>query len=80
MLHVYPLMAQELDAGTSIPPATPIVPQERGWADHQRVEQQADLARLFGSMSLPLTLLAQRTGAATADAGCIHYPQASIGF
>src|SRR6266536_2987838 len=73
-------MAQELDAGTSILSATPIAPQERGRADHERVEQHADLARLFGGTALPLTLLAERTGAATADAGRIHHPRASIGF
>src|SRR5438105_3221000 len=29
MLHIHSLGAQELDTGTSIPPATPIMPQER---------------------------------------------------
>jgi len=55
------LSAQELDAGTSIPPATPIVPQERGLADHERVEQHPDLTRLFGGTALR-TLHGSRTG------------------
>lgn len=80
MLHVYPLRAQELDAGTSIAPATPIVPEKRGRADHERVKQHTDLARFFGGAALPLTLLTQRARAATADAGYIHHPQTSIGF
>ncbi len=76
--HISPLMAQELDAGASIPSATPIVPEERGRADHERVEQHTDLARLFGGTTLPLTWLTQRAGAATADTGRIHHPQTSI--
>ena len=42
------LRAQELDTGTSIPPATPVMPQERSRANHERMQQHADLARLFG--------------------------------
>ena len=80
MLHVHSLGTQELDAGTSISPAAPIVPQERGQADHERVEQHTHLTRLFGSTTLPLALLAQRAGATTADTSSIHHPQASIGF
>src|SRR5258708_7177465 len=44
------------------------------------MQQDAHLARLFGSAAIPLTLVAQGTGTATADAGCIHHAQASIGF
>jgi hypothetical protein len=44
------------------------------------MQQHADLARLCGGAALPLALLAQRTGTATADAGPIHDAQASIGF
>jgi len=43
-------------------------------------EPHADLTRLFGGTTLPLTLVAQRTGTTTADAGTIHDAQASIGF
>lgn len=80
VLHIYPLGAQELDAGPSIPSATPIMPQQRSRADYQRVEQHTHLARFFGGVALPLTRLAERTRTATADAGRIHHPQASIGF
>ena len=37
-------------------------------------------ARLLGGAALPLALLAQRTGATTADAGSIHDAQAPVGF
>jgi hypothetical protein len=80
MLHVHSLGVHKLDAGPSIAPATPITPQQRSRANHERMQQHADLARLFGGMALPLTLLTQRTGAATAHTGSIHHPQASIGF
>ena len=80
MLHVHSLGPQELDAGTSIPPATPVMPQERSRANHERMQQHADLARLFGGTALPLALLAQRTRAATPNAGPIDHPQTSIGF
>src|SRR6266516_586027 len=80
MLHVHSLGAQELDAGTSIPPAAPITPEESGRADHEGVEQHTDLARLFGGTTLPLTLLTQSAGAAPADTGRIPHPQTSISF
>lgn len=44
------------------------------------MEQHAHLTRLFGGIAQPLTLLAQSTGAATANAGRIHHAQDSIGF
>src|SRR5260370_12761011 len=44
------------------------------------MEQDAHLARLARFAPLPLALLAQRAGAATANAGGIHHAQASISF
>jgi hypothetical protein len=58
--------------------ATPITPEQRGRTNGQWVQQDTDLTRLFGSAALPLTLLAQRTGAATVDAGCIDHAQTPI--
>src|SRR5258708_36202849 len=46
----------------------------------ERMQQHTDLARLFGNAAIPLALLAQRTRAALANAGCIHNAQAAIGF
>ena len=79
-MHVDSLTAQQLDAGPSMLSPAPVTPEERSRADFERVEQHTHLARLFGGAALPLTLLAQGTGAAAADAGCIHHAQASIGF
>ena len=42
------------------------------------MQQDADLAWLLGGLPLPLTLLAQPTGTATADAGSIHDAQTPI--
>jgi hypothetical protein len=44
------------------------------------MQQHADLAWLFGSAAVPLTLLAQWAGATMANAGSIHDTQAPIGF
>jgi hypothetical protein len=44
------------------------------------MQQHADLTRLLGGAALPLALLAQPTGATTADAGSIDHAQASVSF
>ena len=61
-------------------PATPVLPEERRSTDRERMQQDADLARLLRSAALPLTLLAQRTGTTTADAGSVDDAQAPVGF
>ena len=73
-------MPHQLPARTPMHSPTPIVPQQGRRADDKRMKKHADLARLLGSRAIPLALLAQRTGAATANAGSIHDTQASIGF
>src|SRR5437868_2137029 len=44
------------------------------------MQQHTDLARLCRRTAIPLTLLAQRTGTTTVNAGNIHHAQAAIGF
>src|SRR2546430_190903 len=44
------------------------------------MQQHTDLARLCRRTAIPLTLLAQRTGTTTVNAGAIHHAQAAIGF
>src|SRR5260370_26102619 len=44
------------------------------------MEQHAHLPRFLRGAPPPLALVAQRAGATTADAGCIHHTAASIGF
>lgn len=61
-------------------PSAPITPLQRGWIDNERMQEYAHLAWLRGLAAIPLTLLAQRARAATANAGSIHDAQASIGF
>jgi hypothetical protein len=78
--HLNALMAHELHTGAPVFSAAPISPQERGGTHLERMEQHADLAWLCGRAAIPLTLFAQRTGTATADAGSIDHAQASIGF
>ena len=74
------LFAQELDTGASVDSTTPVLPEERRIPNDKRMEQDAHLARLARFAPLPLALLAQRAGAATANAGSIHHAQASISF
>jgi hypothetical protein len=79
-LHLHALVEKQVDAGPSMNPLTPVTPVEGSGTDGHWMQQDTHLARLFGRTALPLTLPAQRTGAATANAGCIHHTQASIGF
>jgi hypothetical protein len=44
------------------------------------MQQHADLAWFCCGVALPLTLLTQRTGTTTANAGSIHHAQAAIDF
>jgi len=73
-------LAVQVQAGPPMQPPAPITPEQRSRPHRQRMQQHADLARLRYSAALPLTLFAQRTGAATADAGSIDHAQASIGL
>jgi len=74
------LMADQLDARPAILPPIPVTPEKRRLPDHKRMQEHADLARLLGGAALPLALLAQRTGTATADTGSIHDAQAPVSF
>ena len=58
----------------------PVTPEEWPFPDHERMEEDADLARFARFVTLPLTRLSQRTGTATAHAGPIHHAQTPIGF
>jgi len=58
----------------------PVPPEKRLRTDGQWMQQPTSLAWFLGGAALPLALRAQRTGAATADAGPIHDAQAAIGF
>jgi hypothetical protein len=78
--HLAVLITHQLYARPPVEPPPPILPEKWLRTDSQGVQQDTDLARLFGDAAIPLTLLAQRTGATTANAGSIHHTQASIGF
>lgn len=80
LLDVQALMTKQLYADPPVMPTTPVIPEERLISNHEWMQEHAHLARLFGGAALPLTLLTQWTGTATANAGCIHDAQASIGF
>jgi hypothetical protein len=74
------LVPDKLHTGAPVLSAAPISPEQRCWTNDERMEQHADLARLFGGAALPLALLAERAGTTTANAGSIHHPQTPIGF
>jgi hypothetical protein len=72
------LMAQQLDARPSVLPTTPVPPEQRLRPNDERMQKHTHLAGLGGRTAIPLTLLAQRAGTTTANAGRIHHAQASI--
>jgi hypothetical protein len=78
--HLHTLVAHELHTGTPIRSPAPIAPEEWGRTHRERMQQHAHLARLCRRAAIPLTLLTQRTGTATANAGAIHHSQAAISF
>ncbi len=61
-------------------PTTPVTPEERLIPDDERMQEHAHLARLPCGATIPLALLTQRAGAATANAGRIHHAQAPVSF
>src|SRR5260370_7426901 len=78
-LHLQ-VLAAELHASSPMKSPTPVTPEERSRSHSERMEQQAYLTRLGSGAALPLTLVAQRAGAATAAACSIPHPQPSIRF
>ena len=74
------LVSHELHAGTPVLSAAPISPEHRCGTYPQRMQKHAHLTRLRSRVAIPLTLLAQRTRAAVANAGRIHHAQTSIGL
>jgi hypothetical protein len=72
------LRTQNLHTGSPVDPTTPVPPKQRKRTNSQWMQEDAHLARLFGGAALPLALLAQWAGAAMANAGRIHDPQAAI--
>ncbi len=78
--HLSPLVAEQAHAGATMLPATPIFPEQGRRSRLERMQQDADLARLARFAAIPLALLAQRTGTTTANARSIHHAQAPIGF
>ena len=78
--HLKVLVAHELHAGTPMCSAAGVAPEERGRTKRERMQEHADLARLCRGVAFPLTLLAERTRAATANTGRIHHAQTSVSF
>ena len=74
------LVSHKLHAGAPVFSTAPIMPEERGRADNEWMQKNADLAGLARLAAIPLALLTERTGTATVNAGSIHDTQASMGF
>ena len=74
------LVAKEVHTGSTMVSAAPILPEEWGRTNSKRMEQYADLTRLFGGAALPLALLTKRTGTATADARRIDHTETAVGL
>jgi hypothetical protein len=78
--HFDSLVTEQLDAGPPVYPSAPILPEQRSRTNDEGMQEDADLTRLCSGVAIPLALLAQGTGAATANAGRIHHAQAAISF
>jgi hypothetical protein len=76
--HLDSLVANQLETGASVFSATPIPPEQWGRTNRERMQQHADLTRLFGGAPIPLALLTQFTRTTPANTGGIHQPQAPI--
>jgi hypothetical protein len=72
------LLAHQLEARSPVDPTTPIATDQRKRTDNRWLQEHAHLARLRRSAPIPLTLVAQRTGTTTADAGCMHDAQVPV--
>jgi len=79
-LHLQTLACEQLHARPPMLPSAPVTPEQRSRPHGKRMQQYAHLTWLLGDAALPLTLLAQRTRATTADAGRIDHTQTAIGF
>ncbi len=73
-----PLVAQQAHAGSAMLPATPITPEQGSRPNRERMQQQADPARLRRGAAMPLTLLSQGTRATLAEPSRVDQTQAAI--
>src|SRR6266567_995396 len=73
-----PLVAQQAHAGSAMLPATPITPEQGSRPNLQRMQQQADPARLRRGVAMPLALLSQGTRSTLAEPSRVDQTQAAI--
>jgi hypothetical protein len=78
--HLQALVTKKLHTRPPMLPTAPILPEDGERPDDQWMQEYTHLTWLRGGAAIPLTLLAQGTGTATADTGCVHHAQAAIGF
>ncbi len=74
------LITHKLHTGASMLSSAPVTPEEGRAANDERAEQYTHLARFGSFIAIPLTLLAQRAGAATVDTRRIDHAQPAITF
>src|SRR6266487_1824851 len=79
-LHDHLLLPKQVHAGSAMPCAERVPPEQRSRSDREGMQEHTHLPWLRGRLSLPLALLTQRAGAATANAGGVDHTQAPIGF
>ncbi len=77
-LNLDALGTNEVDTGTSMLSSAPVLPEKRLLSDSERMQEHADLARLFGGVTIPLARLSQRAGTTIAVTSGIHHAQAAI--
>ena len=74
------MLAAQLDARPSVPPPTPIPPEQGCGTDDEGMQEHTYLARFGGRDAIPLTMFPQGTRTTAANARRIDHAQASIGL
>ena len=75
-LHL--LLAEQAHAGSTMLSATPILPEQGSRPNLERMQQQADPARLRRGVAMPLALLSQGTRSRLPEPSRVDQTQAAI--
>ena len=76
--YVHSLAMQQLHTGPPLLSAAPVLPEHRGRAHREWMQQQTDPTRLCRLLSVPLTLGAQGADTTVSDPGGVEYSQRAI--
>jgi hypothetical protein len=76
--YVHSLAMQQVHTGPPLLSAAPVLPEHRGRAHREWMQQQTDPTRLCRLSSVPLTLRAQGADTTVSNPGSVEYSQRAI--